>query len=295
MRSVSSASSSPASGAAEPVGGSGLMATASVRSAAEESWSSAALNRSRCVSSHGTGRGAPTMTRVQLLEQHVGRALDDQQPAAGLPVLDQDAHPLAPGAERGRGRRGRYCAADMTRPCRRGRCAAATRAGLRRVRAPATPGPSSLAQRGVAGQRSAADRPARPRGPGHRPGVPAARRPGWGPVRSSASPVPSRSTSPDAVTTRRTVIDAKVRVPGLVGADHRRRAQRLHRGQPGHDRVAPRHPLHPEAQHHREHRRQPLRHRCHRERHPEQQHGNGVGRGAKGRGERRPSPRPRRR
>ena len=43
---------------------------------------------------------------------------------------------------------------------------------------------------------------------------------------------------------------------GLVRADHGHRAQRLHRGQPAHDGVAPRHALHAEGQRHGHDRRQ---------------------------------------
>ncbi len=60
--------------------------------------------------------------------------------------------------------------------------------------------------------------------------------------------------------------------PGLVRADHRRRPERLDRGQLLHDRPLLRHPLHAERQHHRQHGRQPLRHRGHRQRHPDEQH-----------------------
>ena len=65
--------------------------------------------------------------------------------------------------------------------------------------------------------------------------------------------------------------------PGLVRANHRRGAERLHRRQPLHDRSLPRHPLHAEGEHHREHRGQPLRDRGDGERDPDEQHRDDVG------------------
>ena len=58
----------------------------------------------------------------------------------------------------------------------------------------------------------------------------------------------------------------------LVARDDRRRAQRLDRGQPAHDRVALRHALHAERQHDRGHGREALRHRGHGERDGVEQH-----------------------
>ena len=52
---------------------------------------------------------------------------------------------------------------------------------------------------------------------------------------------------------------------GLVGADHRDRAQRLDRRQAADDGVAPRHGLHADRQRDRQHRRQALGDRCDRE------------------------------
>jgi hypothetical protein len=76
---------------------------------------------------------------------------------------------------------------------------------------------------------------------------------------------------------------------GLVGADHRSRAERLDRGQAADDRVARRHAAHPERERNRDHRGQALRHHADRKRyHPEQrlhpgevahQHGEGKKRG----------------
>ncbi len=51
---------------------------------------------------------------------------------------------------------------------------------------------------------------------------------------------------------------------GLVGADHRHRANRLDRRQPPHDGMAPRHRLHADGQRDGHHRRQPLGDRRHR-------------------------------
>ena len=66
--------------------------------------------------------------------------------------------------------------------------------------------------------------------------------------------------------------------PGLVRADHRRRAERLDRGELLDDRLPARHPLHAEREHHRQHRRQPLRHRGDGQRHADEQHVDEVGR-----------------
>jgi len=64
--------------------------------------------------------------------------------------------------------------------------------------------------------------------------------------------------------------------PGLVGRDHRRAAEGLHRVQVLHHRTPGRHPLHADRQHHRQDRRQALRHGGHRERDTEQQDGDRV-------------------
>ena len=64
---------------------------------------------------------------------------------------------------------------------------------------------------------------------------------------------------------------------GLVRGNNRGGAQRFHRRQILDDRVVLRHPPHPECQHHRQNRRQPLRHGRHREGHAEQQHVNDIG------------------
>ena len=64
---------------------------------------------------------------------------------------------------------------------------------------------------------------------------------------------------------------------GLVRGNDRRRAQRLHRRKLLDDRVVLRHALHPQREHHRQDRRQPLGHRRHRQGHAEQQHVNDIG------------------
>ena len=58
---------------------------------------------------------------------------------------------------------------------------------------------------------------------------------------------------------------------GLVGADHRHRAERLDARKPPHEGVASHHPLDAEGQYERHHGRQPLGHRGHREAHRPQQ------------------------
>ncbi len=59
---------------------------------------------------------------------------------------------------------------------------------------------------------------------------------------------------------------------GLVGADHRRAAERLHRGEPPHQGAAPHQALHAQCQRDRDDRRQRLRHHGDRERDAEHQH-----------------------
>ena len=70
---------------------------------------------------------------------------------------------------------------------------------------------------------------------------------------------------------------------GLVGADHRRRPEGLHRREPLHDRPLRGHALDAERQDHREDRRQTLWHRRDGERHADQQRIDHVGGAADGR------------
>ena len=58
---------------------------------------------------------------------------------------------------------------------------------------------------------------------------------------------------------------------GLVRGNHGDRAQRLHCAQPAYDGLAPGKPLHAECQCKRQHRRQALGNRCHRQRYREQE------------------------
>ncbi len=59
---------------------------------------------------------------------------------------------------------------------------------------------------------------------------------------------------------------------GLVGADHRGRAQGLHRRELAHDHVAPGHALHAQREHNRGDRGEPLGHGGHGQAHAQQQH-----------------------
>ena len=135
---------------------------------------------------------------------------------------------------------------------------------------------ADLAQHGVVREAPAAEHRRAPRRAGPRPR--AARPSGeqLAPRVGSRSPV--TSTSPEAVTTFWIVISFFVSVPVLSEQIDRGGAERLDRRQPLHDRAAARHALHAEREHHREDRRQALRHGGDGERDAEEQHGDEVGR-----------------
>ncbi len=187
-------------------------------------------------------------------------------------VVDQHAHPLALRRER-RDADARGCPVPTRDPV------GAPRAPPRWGPRPPPSGSSSTADRRVGGHRTAAERPddLGPHVVGHR-----VRRAGCAP---GSNPARSRAASPDAVTTRCTAIDAEVSVPVLsvqitdaepsVSTDDSRVTIALPAS----------HPLHAQREHHRQHRRQALRHGGHGQRHPEQQHRDHVGRGAQRRGE----------
>ena len=210
---------------------------------------------SRARRSAVSGRASsPTSSCVQRAEQHVGRALgEDEHAVLALGVAMHGAHQLALGRERH--------LADARRTARRAprRSRPALRAATSSAPSVGSPCTVQRPSRSLQRRRCSRGRRRRARARARR----AARR-------RSAPPPSLPHLAVGRVARCRSNVDAPAGgddhahghlVPrqraGLVGGDHGRRAERLDRGEVPHDRVAPRHALHAEREHRGDDRRQP--------------------------------------